>query len=36
MMLVFAFVWPQVLLSIWLSAFTVPDRERVIPRPNSQ
>jgi hypothetical protein len=31
MMLLFAWVWPRIVLDIWLSAFTVPERERVIP-----
>ena len=31
MMLLAYFVWPQIVLSIWLSAFTVPELERAIP-----
>jgi hypothetical protein len=32
MMLLFAFVWPRIVLEIWLSAFTIPPRERSEPR----
>jgi hypothetical protein len=35
MMLLFAFVWPQVMLAIWLSAFTIPGTSGSILRANS-